>query len=157
MGLTPLIEQNIGGLEIAVQNPLLVGIMHSLGNLDEELGRLPGLADQVENLLAEVAAFHQFHADVRVPLLLADLVDRHHMRVLQPGDRFGFFSEPLDRGRGPRAAQPDHLQSDDPVEHDLQGLVDHAHAPVCQVTEDLIAVNHGLDAGLSIGRGPGRG
>ena len=45
---------------------------------------------------ARLGAVDQLHAEVVPAVVLADLVDRHDLRVVQVGDRLGLVAEPAD-------------------------------------------------------------
>ena len=71
-------------------------------------------------------------------VVLADLVDRHDAGVVEQGDRLGLVPEPAQLVVAGEHAGPDHLQGDGPVEADLPGLVDDAHAAAAQLAPDLV-------------------
>src|SRR5262249_31610311 len=86
------------------------------------------LLDEVGDILVEAAALDQFHAEKGPAAELADLVDRHNVRMVQVGGGLGFAAEALHvrvRGQVPGA---DHLEGDGAVERQLAGLVDDGHA-----------------------------
>ena len=71
--------------------------------------------------------------------MLADLVDLHDVRVLQPGDRLGLDLEAQPcSGAGVPPARII-LRATRRFGLDLPGLVDDAHAAAAQFSEDLVA------------------
>ena len=66
-------------------------------------------------------------------VVLADLVDRHDARVVEQGDGLGLVLEPAQLVVVGQDAGLDHLEGDGPVEADLAGLVDDAHAAAAQL------------------------
>ena len=66
-------------------------------------------------------------------VVLADLVDRDDARVVEQGDGLGLVPEPAQLVVAGEQAGPDHLEGDGPVERDLAGLVDDAHAAAAQL------------------------
>ena len=87
---------------------------------------------------AEAPALDVLQLDVRPPLEVADGVDLHDVRVLEPGDDLRLGQEPFDRVRPGILAGQDHLQGDHAVQPELARLVDDAHAPAAELPEDLV-------------------
>ncbi len=89
--------------------------------------------------VGQAAAGAVLQGQVRQPLVLADLVDLHHVGVTQPGGRLGLAAEAgplLGPGQG---AGPDDLQGHQPPQGQLPRLVDHAHAAPAQFAQHLVA------------------
>ena len=82
---------------------------------------------------AEAAARDQLHGEVALAVVLADLVDRHDAGVVEQGDGLGLVLEPAQLVVAGQDAGPDHLEGHGPVEADLAGLVDDAHAAAAQL------------------------
>ena len=88
-------------------------------------------------------------------LVLADLVDRHDARMVEVGGGLGLGVEPPDVGLVGELAGEDHLERDGPVEADLPGLEDDAHAAAGDLADDLV-VAEVADADRRGGIGLGR-
>ena len=56
-------------------------------------GRL-GVGGVIGEPLVQARPADQLHAEVALAVVLADLVDRHDVRVVEPGDRLGLVLEP---------------------------------------------------------------
>ena len=89
-------------------------------------------------------------------VVLADLVDRHDAGVVEQRDRLGLVLEPPQLVVAGQDAGPDHLQGDGPVEADLPGPVDDAHAAAAELGLDLV-VAEVADDGTRRGRRCGTG
>ena len=77
----------------------------------------------------QAAALDQLHAEVVLALVLADLVDRHDVRVIAAcAAASASMRNRCDLGRRGELARQDHLERHRAVEADLPGPVDHAHA-----------------------------
>jgi hypothetical protein len=76
-----------------MQDPPVVGVVHGPSYLGDQAGRLAGRERAVGQALGEVPPFDVLHYDVRQPGLVADVVHRDDVRVLELGDRFGFRQE----------------------------------------------------------------
>ena len=62
---------------------------------------------------------------------------------MQPRDRFRLAQEPVQLFRPGLNAGTDHLQGDQTVQLVLPGLVDHPHATVAQLRQDLVVSDLG--------------
>jgi len=96
-----LVEQDVVRLDVAVHDVVAVRVRERVGDL---AGDPRGIADR-QFLMAfqEVAqrrAVDAPHDDVKDFFVPADLVDRHDVRMLEPGDRLRFAQKALGDGRG---------------------------------------------------------
>ena len=109
-----------------------------LGGLrDQSCGR-PGIVDVAGHERHQAAAGHEFHAEVVLAVVRADLVDRDDARVVEQGDGLGLVPEPAQLVVAGEQAGPDHLEGDGSIERDLAGLVDDAHAAAADFAADLV-------------------
>ncbi len=93
LGRALLGQDDVGRLDVAVDDPALVGVVEGPGQLLDEprgLARRLGIARE---LLLEAAARGVFQHQVALPLELADLVDLHEVGVLEPGRGLGLVAE----------------------------------------------------------------
>jgi hypothetical protein len=70
-------------------------------------------------------------------LVLADLVDRHDVGVIQVARRLGLLAKPLD-GLVIKLVRQDHLEGHRPVEADLPAAVNDAHATLGDLGLQLV-------------------
>ena len=122
-------EQDVRGLDVAVHEPGVVrGVQrradlrdHARRPLRRELSLAPHQA-------ADVVAGDVAHRDVRDAVLLARVVDRDHVGVIDRRRDLGLAHEP--RAHRLVIQQPgrDHLQRHGAVERELGSPVHHAHA-----------------------------
>ena len=92
MRLTFRVEQDVGRLQVPVQDAALVRVVYRPCHRYQELSgpALLVFAAHGPRLMGQglgQAAAKQFHAEIGVPVVLAVLVDRHDVRVVQVGDR----------------------------------------------------------------------
>jgi hypothetical protein len=76
-----------------VDDALLVRRLHRPGQRLDQPGRRPRRQRRAAQLAVEAAALDQLQREVGQPLVLADLVDLHDVRVLQAGHRLGLAAE----------------------------------------------------------------
>ncbi len=102
-------------------------------------GRRPGIGGKLEQPLVEAGSLDQLHAEEMPSLVLADLVDRHDVRVVELGDGLGLILKSQQLGFRGENARLDQLEGDRPIERDLAGFQDNAHSPSPQLAQDFIA------------------
>ena len=74
-----------------------------------------------------------------LPVVLADLVDGHDVRVVELGRRLRLLTETRRRSASPaRSPGQDHLQGDRPIQADLPGLVDDPHAAAGDLRQQFV-------------------
>ena len=134
-----LVEQDIGRLQVAVQNPALVGMMDGLGDDGDQPGGRAGIGGELGEPLVEAASRDQLHAEEMPPSVLANLVNRHDVRMVELCDSLGLVLKSHQLGFGGERARLDHLEGDRPVERDLVSLEDDAHPASPQLAQDLVA------------------
>jgi hypothetical protein len=84
-------EQDIRGLEIAMDNAALVRRLCCPGQRSNQLGRWPRHHRLPRKLLVEAAAFNELHRETGGAIILHHVVDVHDIGMLQPsnGPRLG--------------------------------------------------------------------
>src|SRR5262249_14617054 len=87
----------------------------------------------------ESAAFHEFHAEKRPPVLRAHFVNRNDVRMIEPGCSLRFGLETFHLAFTSELAGEHQLQSDDTVEGQVAGAVDDAHATVSNLLKQFVA------------------
>src|SRR5207253_2122826 len=77
MRLSLGVEQDVGRLEIAMQHAPLMRVLHRPGYRGQQLSSPAWLTPQAVEARRQTAAFDQLHAEVVLPLVLANFVDGH--------------------------------------------------------------------------------
>ncbi len=113
-------------------------VLDGFGRLDHQGHGGPEIVPERGELLGEVAPLDELHAEIALVVVLADLVNRHDAGVVQQRDGLGFILEPAQLGVVGQESGLDHLEGDGPIEADLPGLVDDAHAAAAQLFQDLV-------------------
>ena len=141
--LTPRVEQHVGRFQVAVEDAALVGMVDGPRYLSQSPGRLPRRVHHPVEPPIEASAVEQSHAEVMVALMLAHLVDRHDVRVVEVGHGLGLDAEPVDIGRAGEPAGQDHLQGHHTVQADLPRLVDDPHPAAGDLLKQLVVAEVG--------------
>ena len=129
------VEQDVAGLDVAMDEAAAVGGVQRIGDLGGDRDR-PG---RVERALAaqqrlQVAAADVAHGDEQAPVALARLVDRYDVRVVQAGGEARLAQQRL-TGRAGR----EQLERDRPSEPHVQRPVDLAHSAASKQRLDAVA------------------
>ena len=110
-GWPELVDQDVRGLEVAVDHPLAMGVVDRPGDRRHQPGRGLVVVAIASQVLRQVAAGNQLHAEEGMPLMPADLEDRHDVGMVQVGRRLGLGAEPPDLGLGGELSREDHLRA----------------------------------------------
>ena len=135
--------------------PVLMGVLHRLGDLDNQGGRLARRERTLGDSLGQTLALDKAHAEVMLALVLANLEDGDNAGMVQVGGGLGLEVEALDLGLARQVAREDHLEGDGPVEFDLPGFVDDAHAAAGDLALKFVVAEIADDvAERQVGREP---
>ena len=127
------VHENVLRLQVAMQNPMDVGLMHSSGDRLQIGGRLAIRDRPVTKHLGQRTAFDILHREKLLVVDLTDLVNRNDVVVFQPGRRLGLVPKTIHR-TGLRVAwkrlQPvgaEYLQGHDSARRALPRAIHHPH------------------------------
>src|SRR5688572_14239486 len=133
-------QHDVLGLDVAVDDAVLVGVGQGAGDLDADLQA--ALLVEPPILLHEAgdgSAVHELHHEVVVAVRLADVDARDDVLVVQLGHRARLAQEPLDEHAVLGVAGGEDLDGDDAVHRELLGLEDRAHRPLADLGLQLVA------------------
>jgi len=143
-------EHHVLGLEVTVEDPVLVRGRHRVGEGDrdreEPVEGQPSLGDRARERLA----LDVLHREETVAVGLLDRVQGHDAGVVEGGDRPGLALEPLDLVRVLRGLRRKELEGHPPAQPGVLGEVDLSHPPRPEGSEEPIAAQG--PAGQSIRR-----
>jgi hypothetical protein len=139
-----VVDQQVGRLEVAMEDAAGVGVRNRLGRLGDEAGGRAGVVGVAVDQGHEAAAGHELHGEVGLAVVLADLIDRDDARVVEQGDSLGLVLEAAELVVTGEESGLDHLQRHGSVERDLAGLVHHAHAAASELASDLVVAKVAL-------------
>ncbi len=133
------LDENVAGLEVAVDESSAVGVLDGLAESDDE--RQPVIAREGELVAVglDVRTGDELHGEIglvsAVEVDHAGLVDLGDARVLELAEDLGFSSKSLDAAWGHGVPAHD-LESDGAARALLDGLVDDAHAAAAEFALD---------------------
>ena len=136
--LTSIGQEDVGRFDVAVDDPFGVGRVERVSKLRTQLEHIGSLERMPPQMLAERHAPNHLHDEKRLPLMLADVVQRADVRVVELRDRPRFPLEPLAAFGIVGEVRRQDLDGDGPVQPGVGRLVDLAHATRAIGGEDLV-------------------
>jgi hypothetical protein len=100
------IDQDVSRLYVAVEDTVLVRVMHSAGEPGNQFSCAADRHRLTPNELVERAAFNEFHAEVARPIALADFVNGNDIGIIQARCSLSLQPEPLTARPSSRRACP---------------------------------------------------
>jgi hypothetical protein len=131
-------EHDVAGLEIAVGDAIAVRFIESAGNLRAEREHLRRGERSFLQALRQRLAFEEFHDDEIHAVLLADVVQRADVRMIEAGNDFGFAFETLAAGSIVGEFVGENLDGYNTLQTRIACLIHLAHAARAERREDLI-------------------
>ena len=136
--LPALGDEDVRGLDVAVDDALRVRGVEGVCNLDREIERDFERQRPVVDPVLQRLAVEELHRDERLALGLVDVVHRADVRVVERRGRARFALEALERTGLARQFVGQELQGDRAIEPHVLGLVDDAHAATAEAFRDLV-------------------
>ena len=97
-------QEDVRGLQIAMDNPMHMRMVHGQGQSFNERRGICWRQRPTGQSVGKIAPFHELHRNVRKPVLLADVKDADDTRMREPRRRLGLGLKPRqfvwDRRRG---------------------------------------------------------
>ena len=122
------VEQDVAGLEVAVQDAALVGEVDGSGHGFDQTGGGLRSKDCLADYLGEAAALDELHAEIMLAVLGADLVDGQDVRVIEVGGGLGLGAKAAHVGGRSQVPRQNHFERHVAAQADLPRLEDDAHA-----------------------------
>ncbi len=141
-------QHDIGGLDVAVHNPVLVRVIEGLGRAGYIFEHfIRGEQGVLRRPLFKVVAFEQLHGYVGYVLLFSGVKDLYNIRVRQVAGGLGFAEKALFlllHGLFFKAFLEAHcFYGHGPVYFRVHSQVDYAHRAFAQLFFNLVASEHG--------------
>jgi len=93
--MAPLGDEDIGRLDVPMNDPLGVSSIQAVRNLDCQVENLISLKRLAEDALLQRLALQEFHGNELLPFVLVDLMDRANVRMIEGRGGFGLALEPV--------------------------------------------------------------
>src|SRR6266550_9615838 len=119
-----------------MEDAMLVGVVDGAGDSGEDLRGFALVFAEARLMGHQAAAFDEQHAEEMPAAMLADLIKGDDVRMIEPGDGFGFGAEALDFVLAAELIPANHLQGHDAIELALAGLVDDAHSADAELFQE---------------------
>ena len=146
------------GSQIAVDDAVLVGEVHRMGERFEKTGGVLGHLRLAGERLIQRRPIDVFQRKMGERITFADLVDLHDVGVLQSGNGLRLDLEAGQLLGAGMATGKDHLQRHQTVEFPLPRLVDDSHSPAAEFAKNVVATDiRNLASGDRINRRADRG
>ena len=133
-----LINQDIAGLDVPMDDASRMRVVQGRRNLSQNAERARRGEWLPSHRIRQCAAPHVAHHQIGVAIVLAVVVDRQDVGVLQVRDQLGFLLEAADEGRVRGVVAGQDLQGDIPVDARLIGLIDRRHTPLAERGHDTV-------------------
>ena len=131
-------DEDVRRLDVAVDDPLAVGRVQCVGNLNGDVEQ--GLAVQraAGNAVLQRLAIQELHGNEWLSLGLADLIDGADVGMIERRCRAGLAAEALQRLRVLGYVRRKEFESYETAEFSVFGLVDDTHPPAAQLLGDAV-------------------
>ncbi len=134
------IDHDVGGLQVAMHDPVVVGFLQGLRNLaDDDQNLRRGLRDRGVDEVREGPSLDIRHRDVVLPVDVADVVDGANARMPQRGSGPRFAVEAFEQLPLIVACKLRRFERDLPAELRVLGEINCPHRALPQRTQDPIA------------------
>ena len=135
-GTAEVVDQDVGRLDVPVQDPLAVGVVDGVGQVAED----PGGGRRVEAMMVAIPVQRppadEMEGHPAAAVVEARVVDGHDVGMVQPRRGPGLAEEALHHALA-RIGLLEHLEGHVPVEPGVVGQVDVPEAPVSQPLAEL--------------------
>ena len=126
--LAAFVQQDVLGLDIAMDDPFFMGVLQGLANLGDDCQCLLRLQTSALDEMPQIAPVDELHDQVKQAARFAEIVDGDDVGMAEPGQGAGFASKAFGKGRIATPLGRQDLDSHLAIQLDLPGPVDGAHA-----------------------------
>ena len=141
--MTALSDEEVGRLDVAVNDPFRVGRVERVSNLYSQIQHRFERERFTFDAMFERLAVHELHGDKLLTALLSDVVNGADVRMVERGGGLRFALETLKGLEVARHPFRQELEGDGSMKPGVFCLVDHTHAPATELFQDAV-VRDGL-------------
>ena len=138
-----IVHENVVRLQVAVQDPALMGVMHRPGDLGQQTGAFDRRSPRP---VGQAGAIDPAHADERLAVGLAHRVNGDDVRMGQAGGRLGLEAKSRQFLGSGKITGADRFDRLDPAQREVGRLVDPAHAAAGNLFQRTVARKRRRDA-----------
>jgi hypothetical protein len=143
------VDQNVRGLDVAVDQPSSVGVVQGVGDGGNQLRRIPEGRSTLAHPDRQVAAFDKLRDHEAEPVFSATHIeDRHDVRMVEFGEDSGFNKERLDIKGASDSFGVRHLDGHRAIQVIVVRTINRTEPAVAQPMDDPIAPNPGRLGGV---------
>ena len=143
VGVALLIEQDVGGFQVAMDDAFPMSSLQGGGDLiDQSRSRICLPMGIIFKRSCQTAASHQAHDQVSAVRIAPVVVQRYDVDVLQLGDQLRFAFEAADEVRLVGILGQDDFDRHLTVDQRLVGAVDRAVGAFAELLQQIIAFDH---------------
>ena len=121
-----------------MEHAALVGMVHRSRHRGQQPRRLVLPVKKLAQPAGQAGSLDPLHAEIVVAVVLAHLVHRHDVRMVELRDRLGLVAEPAQVLLAREPSRADHLERHDAIEAALACLEDDSHSPLTEGSEQLV-------------------
>ena len=143
-GVAGGVEQEVGGLDVAMHEPMAVGRVERLGSLGRDVHNLAARQPALLQACPQVHPFDEAHHQVVLPFVrAADVMHRQDAGMFEAGQDARFVEKGIDGRVGGEEVAVHDLDGDAPPQFDVVAEIDRAAAARRDVAQDVIAADGG--------------
>ena len=142
-GVAALGDEEVGGLDVAVNDAFGVSGIERVGNFDGEVEEAVKLHGTAGDEVLQSLTLQAFHGDKSPAVFFADVVDGADVGMVESGGGFGFAAKAAERLGIFGEIVGEKFQSYEAVEARVLGFVDDSHASAAEHLEHAV-VREGL-------------
>ncbi len=136
------IEEDVVGFDVSMQDPALVGEMECPRDFGGKLCGPGRVEPDVRAVRHGRSSLQQFHAEVRMAVVLPDLVDRDDVGMVERGGGFRLGAETFDEIRRREGAAQGDLHRDPAAETSLASLEHQAHSAARDFLREFVVAKN---------------
>ena len=145
VGAGARVEQHVRGLHVAMYEVARMGRVQGARHLRDDADRIRRIQTAALQALLEVTPLDIAHGDEENVLGRPGLVDRDDVRMVDRRGQLRLAQEPVTERLVPGEAHSQQLESDPPLQPQILGQIDDAHATPAQQRLDPVAGKLGAD------------